>query len=47
MIIVDSSPSIIATVSESAEKQKNLQSLNDVLGKKAINVKPTKKLSGI
>ncbi|KAJ6656426.1 hypothetical protein lerEdw1_003714 [Lerista edwardsae] len=45
-IILDSYPSNINTIPENVEKQKNLKSLNDVLGKRASNVKTTKKLRG-
>ncbi|XP_066469632.1 ATPase family AAA domain-containing protein 5 isoform X2 [Tiliqua scincoides] len=46
VIILDSSPSNINTVPESVEKRNNLKSLNDVLGKKAGNMKTTKKSTG-
>ncbi|XP_053154756.1 ATPase family AAA domain-containing protein 5 isoform X2 [Hemicordylus capensis] len=46
VIILDSCPSNVTTVSESVEKQKNLPSLNDVLGKRPGNVKAAKKPSG-
>ncbi|XP_015280171.1 PREDICTED: ATPase family AAA domain-containing protein 5 [Gekko japonicus] len=46
VIILDSSPSDVTTISEVMEKQKILQNLNDVLGKKAGNTKATKKSSG-
>ncbi|XP_054859934.1 ATPase family AAA domain-containing protein 5 [Eublepharis macularius] len=42
VIILDSSLSNVTTVSEVVEKQKILQNLNDVLGKKAGNTKATK-----
>lgn len=47
VIILDSCLSNINTVPESVEKQKNLKSLNDVLGKQARDVKTTKKSRGI
>ncbi|KAL8163750.1 UNVERIFIED_CONTAM: hypothetical protein K2H54_036773 [Gekko kuhli] len=46
VIILDSSPSDVITISEVVEKQKILQNLNDVLGKKAGDTKATKKSSG-
>ncbi|XP_060107973.1 ATPase family AAA domain-containing protein 5 [Heteronotia binoei] len=46
VIILDSGPSSVTTVSEVVEKQKVLQNLNDVLGKKSGNTKATKKSSG-
>lgn len=47
VIILDSCPSNINIVPENVKKQKNLKCLNDVLGKKAGNVKTSKKSSGI
>ncbi|XP_077184850.1 ATPase family AAA domain-containing protein 5 [Paroedura picta] len=46
VIILDSSPSNDTPVSEVVEKQKILQNVNDVLGKKAGNTKATRKTSG-
>uniref|UniRef100_A0ACB8EN48 Uncharacterized protein n=1 Tax=Sphaerodactylus townsendi TaxID=933632 RepID=A0ACB8EN48_9SAUR len=46
VIILDSSLSSVPTVLGVVEKQKSLQNLNDVLGKKAGNAKTTKKSNG-